>query len=787
MIDEYQDTNELQYEIFLPILNYLKRGNLFVVGDEKQSIYMFRDAELEVFDKTKELILSHKNGKVLILPDSFRMGPEISLFTNYIFSRLFSGPDLLFNEVSHSDLVCARQEIKPGGVSFLLSDEENNISEADLISSKILELKSEDIQWSSIAILSRKRKSFDELEESFINHNIPYLIMGGRNFYQRQSIYDIYNYFAFLLDNCNDAALAGILRSPFFGISDSVLYEISLSRGSDFYHKLLSTEIELLEPVKVILKKMITLAKFKDAPEILREILETSDFISCLAAKKNGTQEIANIKKLISITIDFYSHGFRTLYDYLNFLKTSIEQTEDESQALVADDSNTVKIMTIHQAKGLEYPVVFLYKCSDSAQKSIVKQKSLVVNKKLGILTKVPLDENYYEDYTTTPVVNLNNFISLKKSQAELKRLLYVGVTRAKDYLYITAAGKEKHPADSFMGLLLKALGEDYSPDGFCIKSGLTFLNKSMSGYSEETREMILKIPVDSSIREIKNSIPDKVKKEDKVFKNNLISDSVKGEMISATKYSVFNQCPLKYKFTYLDSLLPLVKDPVFIDESSEENDNDITSPSAGTKGRIIHKILQEKSESPDISYILSLILREDKDVKNNSAESFASEIKEDLDKYYLSETFKSIRNSDCKNEYEVYLSEKDYFLFGIIDKLIVENEKITIIDYKTDDIPEEKVVERGEEYFNQLKFYSYIIWNIFNHSCRIICRLIFIKHPDKKIEKEIEVEELLKTGEKISAMVENTRNNNFQPDFTHCKRCIYSKDHINCIKRTGK
>ncbi|RPI66326.1 MAG: hypothetical protein EHM47_16940, partial [Ignavibacteriales bacterium] len=212
MIDEYQDTNEIQYEIFLPILDYLKRGNLFVVGDEKQSIYMFRDAELEVFDKTKKLINETASGKLLVLPDSFRMIPEICLFTNYIFRNLFSEPDILFNEVAHSELVCARPDPVKGEIQFLL-EEDGGLSEAELVSRKILELRREkNISWNRIAVLTRKRKSFDELEESFIINKIPYLVMGGRNFYQRQSIYDIYNYFSFLLDNNNDGACR---NSPF--------------------------------------------------------------------------------------------------------------------------------------------------------------------------------------------------------------------------------------------------------------------------------------------------------------------------------------------------------------------------------------------------------------------------------------------------------------------------------------------------------------------------------------------------------------------------------------------
>ena len=115
MIDEYQDTNELQYEIFMPILDHLRSGNLFVVGDEKQSIYLFRNAELEIFERTKNEIQSmDKDGELLSLPHSFRMAPQLVLFTNHLFSNLFKNPNTYFNEVKHSDLVCAKEEDQKG-------------------------------------------------------------------------------------------------------------------------------------------------------------------------------------------------------------------------------------------------------------------------------------------------------------------------------------------------------------------------------------------------------------------------------------------------------------------------------------------------------------------------------------------------------------------------------------------------------------------------------------------------------------------------------------------------
>ncbi len=275
MIDEYQDTNEIQYKIFLPILDDLKEGNLFVVGDEKQSIYMFRDADLEVFRITKEKI-SEASGEnfLLSLPDSFRMAPGICLFVNRLFRSLFSDPEPLFNEVSHSDLVCAKQEDTDSLIEIIIgASEKNNVEqperrpEAELVAGRIISLvdgtgNTKKLSWKDIAVLVRKRKSFSSLEKIFIEKNIPFNIVGGKGFYQRQPVYDIYNYFSFLLDTKNNTALTGILRSPFFNVPDSIIYEVSLVKGDTLWQKLNKYEKkdDKISAVIEVLKTNIKLA-----------------------------------------------------------------------------------------------------------------------------------------------------------------------------------------------------------------------------------------------------------------------------------------------------------------------------------------------------------------------------------------------------------------------------------------------------------------------------------------------------------------------------------------------
>ncbi|MEK6552937.1 MAG: 3'-5' exonuclease, partial [Bacteroidota bacterium] len=394
-----------------------------------------------MFNKTKkEIDGTEKTGRLLSLPHSFRMAPPLVLFINKIFSNLFNNPDQFFNEVAHDKLVCAKDENEISKVELLLSEADTEIKECDLVAEKISKLINDnEVGLKDIAILCRKRDSFAELEKVFVKKNIPYSIVGGKGFYQRQTIYDIYNYLSFLLKHENNSALIGILRSPFFNISDLQLYKISLEEGNTFYEKLnnCSENNSELKEVYNKLNENLMIASSTEIYSLIRKILLESGYWAVIASKKNSSQEIANVEKLLLLARAFTRKSFKNLYDFTVSMRESIEDHEDEGQAQVTRDENSVKILTIHQAKGLEFKAVFLYNCNDTVKDSSVKSKSLICDKNYGVIAKVPTDGNYFNKYDTAPIVSLYNYIIYRKNLAEIKRLLYVGLTRAKNYLFI--------------------------------------------------------------------------------------------------------------------------------------------------------------------------------------------------------------------------------------------------------------------------------------------------------------------------------------------------------------
>ena len=233
MVDEYQDTNELQYELVMLLTNELKAANLFIVGDPKQSIYAFRGADVRVFTKTKEKIVED-GGADIRLTENFRSLRDTVGFVNYFFNHLMGDGKETEFEVAYEALTQARPVPANGRVEILLGNQDDALAdEYALIAHHIKSMKAnaetvykrgengqeaeQPIAYGDIAILIQTRTHLPNIENALLEADIPYLTTGGVGFYQRQEIYDIWNYLNFLNDPTeNQTSLAAVLRGPRF-------------------------------------------------------------------------------------------------------------------------------------------------------------------------------------------------------------------------------------------------------------------------------------------------------------------------------------------------------------------------------------------------------------------------------------------------------------------------------------------------------------------------------------------------------------------------------------------
>jgi ATP-dependent helicase/nuclease subunit A len=797
MIDEYQDTNETQYDIFIPILDYLKRGNLFIVGDEKQSIYMFRGADLKVFDKTKKVIArAGESGQLLELPHSFRLSKELVLFTNTLFGKLFANPKPVFNEVQYNNLIYAEKKGESESkIEFLISDSNNEDSDNEykLVAKKILQLvNTGQYNFKDIAILSRMRKAFVPLEKELRKHEIPYQIYGGKGFYQRQEVYDVYNYLNFLLNPKSDESLVAVLRSPFFMLPDKTIFKISDCNGNSFYDKLVNysktndSAKEIVSKLKTALQKV----KSMQLPILIRELLYSSGYWAKVTSLKENKQIFANLDKLINTAISFADKNSSTLYDFVSYLKDAINKTEDESLAVISEDDLNVKLLTIHAAKGLEFPVVFIINTNSKGLDDRVKSKSVVIDKDFGILTKT-FDNEFFDAKVTAPIVGIYNLVMQKKSEAELKRLLYVAVTRAEQSLFISATIKKgsKPVNASFLSLLTEGLDIKEMDGEKTITGNIKIMKETDDNFVEHEKQLSISIPFIFNIETGNENFSDKTVSttENKVEINiSDIKDFEQNEIISASKISVYNQCPFKYYLVYDLGFTPLFykgKTELLVDNYEQEDSENAPILLANVKGNIIHKILEEEIPIKDMEKRIEELLVLNSLTDKSGLDKVKLSILKLIRNYMSSGTYNKIkRYTNYENEFEIYLKHNDFYLYGIIDKLIIEKNEAIIIDYKTDSLDKYSVPEKLENYKYQLLFYAYLINKIKQEINKITCRLVFIESPEEEAGFEVTGQMLENFEKKLLLAIEAMRKEEYNKNKSHCKSCYFSDSKNRCI-----
>ena len=502
MVDEYQDTDQLQYEILKPLVSDFRSGNLFIVGDQNQSIYRFRGAEVEVFDRTRKEITGYQSeltedftweGQILEpsdserlgelrLPENFRLLRNLVGFINLIFEEIMGG----WNEfdVKYEPLIQGRITDQPGDVELLIDtneqaehDSQSVTQENKLIVRHIQHLietgetvckdegdgeKPQPIRYSDIAILIRSRTPLPEIESALLKAGIPYKITGGIGFYQQQEIYDIGNYLQFLLDCKNDVALAGVLRAPFFGVSDVELYEIAQhSSSASFWQKVQDyvpqTDQSSISPIGYavqILRNHLEICHRIPPSELIRKIVNDTGMVGVLPVGRSGEQRWANYEKLLGIAREFERSEIIDLHDFVERLDLLIEKEEREGQATTQLTENAVQIMTIHAAKGLEFPVVILPHLDRRATRY---DQEPFIDDLLGIgFTPANPDKNY--EQSDPGATQLMRERVNRKRMAEEKRLFYVAATRARDRLILSGTLNEKGEAKGWFEWLLNAL-----------------------------------------------------------------------------------------------------------------------------------------------------------------------------------------------------------------------------------------------------------------------------------------------------------------------------------------
>lgn len=390
IVDEYQDTNNIQYEIIHKIAK--KTRNICVVGDENQSIYAFRGANMQnILDFEKD----YHDAKTFKLERNYRSTQRILNAANEVIkNNSTSRGKNLFTEADK-------------GEKIKIYEANSSIDEADFVANQIKIKNIINTDYGNITILYRNNFQSRALEERLRFHKIPYKIFGGIQFYQRKEIKDIMYYLQFINNTDDNYIFSKIINTPKRGVglkSLEKLEELATTNNISLFEAISHTDdISISTSIKYKLydfKKSISdiLDDVDNIPisAIIKEILDKTDYIKSLEKTENPEERANNIEELINSIVELEKkEDFISLAEYLENI--SLASPIDDMN----DDDNVVKLMTIHGSKGLEFESIF------------------IVGMEEGIFPGINIEENEIE---------------------EERRLAYVAITRAMKYLTISYA-----------------------------------------------------------------------------------------------------------------------------------------------------------------------------------------------------------------------------------------------------------------------------------------------------------------------------------------------------------
>ncbi|MEW6203335.1 MAG: UvrD-helicase domain-containing protein [bacterium] len=787
MVDEFQDVSPIQWEIIKEICSFADdgKGNIFIVGDEKQSIYEFRGADVTIFkgardriqkankklgrrpNLNKKLVEAAEDIGQISLDTNFRSHPKLMDFYNTIFSEIFSCSEIVgrvhlnaplsaifydqmkaWRDAEQQDAADSAPRVEiifetgeaelkedqiAGRVHLNAPKEEREKKTAELVAVRIRQLiynnhntegaSSRPLSFNSkdIAILFRKRTHLKLYEEALRKYGIPFVVVGGIGFYERQEVEDIIMLLKFLADPRRNATLVGVLRSTIFGISDEELFRIAIEEGETLLDRLRKANEEIdgekfssqIRFAHKCIARWLAAAGRIPTAALVRRALEDTGYYGAAGSGLRGAQSMANIDKVLNLIRNHeFTHGcnLHRTAEFLSQMRSS-EPREAEA-ALPLDETEGVRLLTIHASKGLEFRVVVLTglsdKIADRTLHSCILGKwddgEYEIGANLG-------DENEGLRYIRTSLQKS----AQNKETDEAKRLLYVACTRARDLLILSGFGNDCRTFssaqdqaerwDRWIHNALNALGfSSYEDAGIAVVECVP---------SVETEFLKPEITDDFAMPNLKYLQP-------------IILPPGRGRF-SVTEIAEF----IKDKDGYYDrQILGIQQD------CSAGSPDPAYSPLL--RGEIVHKLFEHLGNltSVEIEKMFDDILTEYKITDNSVRESLHQKYLPRSVNFLNSELGHRVFSRGAKREFPFLLKVKDWTVAGKVDALFLDNGLWHIVDYKTDEIDAAQIPEKAKGYHLQLKIYALAVMKLLP-AVKEIRGMFYFVEPERASELE--------------------------------------------------
>ena len=495
MVDEYQDTNHIQERM----LELLSNGhNRFMVGDIKQSIYRFRQADPQIFnEKFQRYAQNPKEGKLILLKENFRSSSEVLSATNDVFVRLMDQEVGEINYDSMHQLVYANTKLTPNPenkAEFLLYDKDDSGQEEEesqtetkltgemrLVIKEILKLHQEKgVAFKEIALLTSSRSRNDQILLALSEYGIPVKTDGEQNNYlQSLEVQVMLDTLRVIHNPLQDYALVALMKSPMFSFDEDELARLSLQKVEDkvqenLYEKLVNAQklvtnqkelihtalAEKLNQFMDILDSWRLYTKTHSLYDLIWKIYNDRFYYDYVGALPNGPARQANLYALALRADQFEKSNFKGLSRFIRMIDQVLEAQHDLASVAVAPPKDAVELMTIHKSKGLEFPYVFILNMDQDFNKQD-SMSEVILSRQNGLgvkyIAKVETGavEAHYPKTLKLSIPSLTYTQNEKELQlasySEQMRLLYVAMTRGERKLYLVGKGsREKLEAKEY-------------------------------------------------------------------------------------------------------------------------------------------------------------------------------------------------------------------------------------------------------------------------------------------------------------------------------------------------
>lgn len=755
MVDEYQDSNEVQDAIFSALTR--RRENCFMVGDVKQSIYQFRLADPEIFLHKYQAYSSidesdWKLGRKILLSKNFRSAGSVITAVNDVFYRCmtkdvggldYTEAEALQEGIPHVPL--GESEIELYGVDVC---EDTYGEEAAFVAQRIRQLLDENckireedslrpITLDDIVILLRSPGSVGgEFQYALEEQGIPCTMGNDADLLQTPEVETLRSILQIIHNPLQDIPLAASMLSPVFGFTADELAEIrSRHKHCPLFEAINNTPesktVQFLETLSLLRKQ----ARFLTVTQLIHQVFVLTDILSVYSAMEDGNDRVRNLHSFSQIATDFESTGRKELSYFLDYLLTL-----DISGLPAASTQNSgcVRIMSIHKSKGLEFPVVFLCGLSRAFNRMDL-QKQVLCHKDLG-LGLVCVNETQRVRYPTIAKRAIAAKITEENISEEL-RVLYVAMTRAKDRLIMTYSAQNlasrlqdivlrmdlsakellaRYPSCPGTWILLAALSRS--------EAGAFF---SLAGYPDQ--RCVSDNPWNIQVVEVKEMSSTAADAESPQKELDLaIIRKMETGLHYVYPYQTAVTIPSKITATQMKGR---IKDQEAAENTVQLSDSrrilrsaTVSAENRGIKyGNAMHSVMQnldyaacgdEDAIQRQVAMLCEKGLLSDEQANMVKIDEIIHFIRSPLGQKLTScsEVLREFKFSILVDSQEVYpeISGEKILLQGVIDCALIEHDGITVLDFKTDYVSEDTLEDVTLRYLPQVKTYAKAISRIY-------------------------------------------------------------------------